>query len=108
IISLTRIRPPPSSTLFPYTTLFRSGLALMGTEVKSLRDGQASIVDGFAMFSGNELWLENVFIPEYGMGTWTNHQARRRRKLLLHPSELNKLQRALDDEIGRASCRERA
>lgn len=76
---------------------YEAGIALMGTEVKSLRDGQASIVDGFAMFSGNELWLENVFIPEYGFGTWTNHQARRRRKLLLHRSELNKLQRAVDD-----------
>src|SRR5699024_9153252 len=41
-------------------------------------------------------WLENVFIPEYGFGTWTNHLARRRRKLLLHRSELNKLQREVD------------
>src|SRR5699024_11944743 len=90
------------------TDAYEAGISLMGTEVTSLRDGQASIVDGFAMFSGNELWLENVYIPEYGYGTWTNHQARRKRKLLLHPSELNKLQRALDDEIGRASCRERA
>ena len=48
------------------------------------------------MFANNELWLENVYIPEYGMGTWTNHQSRRRRKLLLHRSELNKLERALD------------
>ena len=69
---------------------YEAGIALMGTEVKSLRDGHASIVDGFAMFSKNELWLENVYIPEYGFGTWTNHQARRKRK-----------------QIGRASCRER-
>ena len=68
----------------------------MGTEVKSLRDGHASIVEGFAMFSGDELWLENVFIPEYGYGTWTNHSSRRRRKLLLHRRELNKLQREVD------------
>src|SRR5690625_6979588 len=47
---------------------YEAGLALMGTEVKSLRDGQASSVDGFAMFSGDELWLEDVYIPEYGMG----------------------------------------
>jgi len=75
---------------------YEAGIALMGTEVKSLRDGHASIVDGFAMFSKNELWLENVYIPEYGFGTWTNHQARRKRKLLLHRSELNKLQREVD------------
>jgi len=75
---------------------YEAGIALMGTEVKSLRDGHASIVDGFAMFSGNELWLENVYIPEYGFGTWTNHQSRRRRKLLLHRTELNKLQREVD------------
>lgn len=75
---------------------YEAGLALMGTEVKSLRDGQASIVDGFAMFSGDELWLENVYIPEYGYGTWTNHQSRRRRKLLLHRRELDKLKRELD------------
>lgn len=76
---------------------YEAGISLMGTEVKSLRDGQASIADGFAMFTGNELWLENIYIPEYGYGTWTNHQARRRRKLLLHRSELNKIQRALED-----------
>lgn len=75
---------------------YEAGIALAGTEVKSLRDGHASIVEGFAMFSNNELWLENVYIPEYGFGTWTNHQARRRRKLLLHRSELNKLRRAVD------------
>ena len=75
---------------------YEAGIALMGTEVKSLRDGHASIVDGFAMFSGHELWLENVYIPEYGYGTWTNHSARRRRKMLLHRSELNKLRRESD------------
>jgi len=78
---------------------YEAGIALMGTEVKSLRDGHASIVDGFAMFSGHELWLENVYIPEYGYGTWTNHSARRRRKLLLHRSELNKLRR--ESEVAR-------
>lgn len=75
---------------------YEAGMSLMGTEVKSLRDGQASIVDGFAMFSGDELWLENVYIPEYGYGTWTNHQSRRKRKLLLHRSELNRIKRELE------------
>lgn len=62
----------------------------MGTEVKSLRDGGASITDGFCQMYGNELWLEGIHIAEYGRGSWTNHAARRRRKLLMHRSELTK------------------
>ncbi len=70
---------------------YEAGLALMGTEVKALRMGRASLVDGFATFYGDELWLEGVHIPEYVQGTWTNHTPRRRRKLLLHRSELDKI-----------------
>ena len=73
---------------------FEAGVALMGTEVKSLRMGRASLVDGFAIFYGDELWLEGVHIPEYVQGTWTNHTPRRRRKLLLHRGELDKLMSA--------------
>ncbi|WP_265445063.1 SsrA-binding protein SmpB [Flexivirga meconopsidis] len=68
-----------------------AGLVLTGTEVKSLRMGRASLVDGFASDRGGELWLENVHIPEYLNGTWTNHSARRRRKLLMHRHEIEKL-----------------
>ncbi|MDR6268551.1 SsrA-binding protein [Arthrobacter russicus] len=70
---------------------FEAGLALMGTEVKSLREGRANLTDGFATFYGDELWLEAVYIPEYLNGSWTNHSARRRRKLLLHRAELTKI-----------------
>ncbi|WP_347354034.1 SsrA-binding protein SmpB [Intrasporangium sp.] len=70
---------------------YEAGIALTGTEVKALRMGRASIVDGFAMFSGEDLYLENVHIPEYLGGTWTNHAPRRRRKLLLHRRELTKI-----------------
>ncbi|MEO7130002.1 MAG: SsrA-binding protein SmpB [Dermatophilaceae bacterium] len=70
---------------------FEAGIVLNGTEVKALRMGRASLVDGFAMFSGNELYLENVHIPEYHNGTWNNHAPRRKRKLLLHRSELTKI-----------------
>jgi SsrA-binding protein len=72
---------------------YEAGLVLMGTEVKSLRMGRASLVDGYAAWRGDELWLEGVHIPEYVEGTWTNHTPRRRRKLLLHRDELTKLQR---------------
>lgn len=70
---------------------FEAGLVLMGTEVKSLRMGRASLIDGYATFRGDELWLEGIHIPEYAQGTWTNHTPRRRRKLLLHRAELEKL-----------------
>ncbi|MER6001282.1 SsrA-binding protein SmpB [Nonomuraea sp. NPDC051941] len=70
---------------------FEAGLVLQGTEVKSLREGRASLVDGYASIDGDEAWLLNVHIPEYSQGTWTNHAARRKRKLLLHRKEIDKL-----------------
>ena len=72
---------------------YEAGMVLMGTEVKSLREGRASLVDGFAAFYNGELWVENVYIPEYLNGSWTNHASRRRRKLLLHREELAKMER---------------
>ncbi|AXH94824.1 SsrA-binding protein SmpB [Ornithinimicrobium avium] len=68
-----------------------AGLVLSGTEVKSLRHGRASLAEGYVVEYGGELWLENVHIPEYSQGTWTNHAARRRRKLLLHREQIDKL-----------------
>jgi SsrA-binding protein len=68
-----------------------AGLVLTGTEVKSLRLGRASLVDAFAVQRGDELWLQGMHIPEYTHGTWTNHEPRRSRKLLLHRTEIEKL-----------------
>jgi SsrA-binding protein len=70
---------------------FEAGLVLQGTEVKSLREGRASLSDGYASIDDGEAWLFNVHIPEYTQGTWTNHAARRKRKLLLHRKEIDKL-----------------
>lgn len=70
---------------------YECGLVLTGTEVKSLRQGRASLADGFAQLDGGEAWLHNVHIPEYTQGTWTNHSARRKRKLLMHREEIDKL-----------------
>lgn len=70
---------------------YEAGLVLTGTEVKSLRQGRASLVDGFVELDGGEAWLHNVHVPEYSQGTWTNHSARRKRKLLLHRAEIEKL-----------------
>ncbi|MEU3046068.1 MULTISPECIES: SsrA-binding protein SmpB [unclassified Streptomyces] len=71
---------------------YECGLVLTGTEVKSLRQGRASLADGFVQIDGGEAWLHNVHVPEYSQGTWTNHSARRRRKLLLHREEIDKLE----------------
>lgn len=76
-----------------YTILdvFEAGLILVGTEVKSLRDGKASLVDAFATVDDGEIWLRGLHIPEYTQGSWTNHAPRRTRKLLLHKSEIERL-----------------
>ncbi|MEU6707509.1 SsrA-binding protein SmpB [Streptomyces wuyuanensis] len=71
---------------------YECGLVLMGTEVKSLRQGRASLADGFVQIDDHEAWLHNVHVPEYSQGTWTNHSARRKRKLLLHRAEIDKLE----------------
>ena len=63
----------------------------MGTEVKSLRDGQASLADAFATVDDGEIWLRNLHIPEYHHGSWTNHAPRRNRKLLLHRQQIDTL-----------------
>ncbi|MBF9072481.1 SsrA-binding protein SmpB [Streptacidiphilus fuscans] len=76
---------------------YECGMVLMGTEVKSLRAGRASLVDGFAEVTGGEMWLHNVHIMEYAQGTWTNHAARRKRKLLLHKWEIDKLDQKLKE-----------
>jgi SsrA-binding protein len=70
---------------------WEAGMALMGTEVKALRAGRASLADGYAHIMDGEVWLENVHIPEYTQGTWTNHAPRRRRKLLLHKKEIQRI-----------------
>lgn len=74
---------------------FEAGLVLTGTEVKSLRSGRASLADAFATVDDGEVWLRNAHIPEYAFGTWTNHAARRNRKLLLHRREIDRLEKAL-------------
>jgi SsrA-binding protein len=70
---------------------YEAGVALLGTEVKSLRLGRASLVDAFATVDDGEVWLRGLHITEYEMGTWTNHEPRRNRKLLLHKAEILKL-----------------
>ncbi len=70
---------------------YEAGIVLTGTEVKSLREGRASLVDGYAFIEGGEAWLDAVHIPEYTEGTWNNHAPRRKRKLLLHKAQIIKI-----------------
>ena len=69
-----------------------AGIVLTGTEVKSLRAGRATLTDGYATIDDGEVWLRGVHIPEYDLGTWTNHEPRRARKLLLRRDEIRKME----------------
>ena len=84
---------------FDYEILeeYIAGIVLVGTEIKSLRLGKASLVDSYCYFERGELWIRNVNIVEYTWGTCNNHVPKRDRKLLLNRKELNKLQRSLQD-----------
>lgn len=71
--------------------VYEAGVALTGTEVKSLRAGRANLTDGYALYDDGELWLKGVHIPQYDLGTWTNHEPRRTRKLLLRKEEIRRI-----------------
>ncbi len=82
---------------FTIEDTFEAGMVLVGTEVKSLRAGRASLVDGYALVEGGEIWLRGVNIPEYNEGSWTNHAPTRARKLLLNRQEINKIESKLKE-----------
>ena len=87
-----------ASYRYEFLDKVEAGMVLQGTEVKSLRAGRASLVDGFVDLDNGEVWLHGVHIPEYAQGTWTNHAARRKRKLLLNRAEITKLERKVGDK----------
>lgn len=75
---------------------YEAGIALTGTEVKSLRQGRASLAESFVSIDRrHEVWLENANIPEYLNGTWNNHAPKRKRKLLLHAKQITRLERQI-------------
>ena len=76
---------------------WEAGIVLQGSEVKALRAGRASLVDGFADVEDGEIWLRGVHIPQYAQATWTNHASRRKRKLLLHRREIDKIERRVNE-----------
>lgn len=70
---------------------YEAGMVLSGSEVKSLRMGRASLAEGYVYIENGEAWLDSAYIPEYLNGSWTNHAPRRKRKLLLHRAQIDKL-----------------
>lgn len=86
-----------ASYLYHLTDKYTAGLVLAGTEIKSIREGKAGLNDAFCAFTNRELWVLNMHIAEYRLGTYYNHHATRQRKLLLNRRELNKLERATKD-----------
>ncbi|MCP4185894.1 MAG: SsrA-binding protein SmpB [Hyphomicrobiales bacterium] len=76
---------------YEFIETFEAGIQLNGTEVKSLRNGKANIAESYATEEKGEIWLINSYVPEYLQANQFNHNPRRRRKLLLHKKEVNKL-----------------
>jgi len=77
---------------------FEAGVVLTGTEIKSIRNGQVSLRDSFAVIKEDELWLMNAHIAAYKQGTYANHEPRRQRKLLMHRREIDRLAAKLDQK----------
>lgn len=88
------IRNKRASFDYEFVDTYTAGIVLTGTEIKSVRESKASLVDTFCFFSNGELWVKNMHIAEYFYGSYNNHAARRDRKLLLQRKELRKLQGA--------------
>ena len=83
---------------YEFLQTYNAGIQLHGTEIKAIREGKISINEGFCYFNRGELWLKNIHIGHYNLGSYNNHEPLRVRKLLLHRSELEKLQDAVKEK----------
>ena len=77
---------------------FEAGIKLTGTEIKSIRNGEANLKDAYCLFKNGELWVKSMYIAEYKFGNQNNHETRRDRKLLLRKPELRKLERKVKEK----------
>lgn len=91
------IKNKRASFEYEFLETFTAGIQLTGTEIKSIRAGKASIVEGFCYMKNGELFIKNMYIAEYEQGTYNNHEPKRDRKLLLNRSELDKLEKKKKD-----------
>lgn len=92
------IKNKKASFNFEFIEKFVAGIQLTGTEIKSIRFGQASLVDSYCFFKDGELWVKNMHISEYSHGTHYNHEPKRDRKLLLTGRELRKLEKKVQEK----------
>lgn len=83
---------------YHFVQSYDAGLLLSGTEIKSIRTGNVNLSDAYCIFEGGELWVRNMYIAEYKLGTDNNHEPRRNRKLLLRKPELRKLERRVKEK----------
>ena len=91
------IKNKRASFEYEFLEKFTAGIQLTGTEIKSIRAGKASIVEGYCFIKNGELFIKNMYIAEYEQGSYNNHNPKRDRKLLLNRSELNKLEKKKKD-----------
>lgn len=93
-----KIKNKKASFEYEFLETFTAGIVLQGTEIKSIRNNKASIVEGYCFLRKGEMFIKNMFIAEYAQGTYNNHIPRRERKLLLQKAELKKLDRKMKDK----------
>lgn len=92
------IKNKRASFEYEFLEKFTAGIQLLGTEIKSIRNGKASIIEGYCAFQNDELFIYNMHIAEYDKGGFVNHEPKRKRKLLLQRKELERLQKKLKDQ----------
>ena len=92
------IRNKKASFEYNFISNYKAGIMLTGTEIKSIRDGKASLNDAFCIFMNEELWIKNMHISEYSHGSYNNHEPKRLRKLLLNKAELLKIQSKMKEK----------
>lgn len=83
---------------YEFLQTYTAGIQLFGTEIKAIREGKVSLNEGFCYFSRGELWLKNIHIGPYKMGSFNNHEPMRIRKLLLNRKELDRLQDSVKEK----------
>ncbi len=92
------IKNKKAAYLYEILDEFTAGIVLSGSEIKSIRQGKASLVDSYCVFINNELWIKGLHIAEYKFATFNNHEPKRNRKLLLHKQELKKLEKKIKEK----------
>lgn len=90
--SPVQIRNKKASFEYYFIDTYTAGIVLTGTEIKSIRQGKASLTDAFCYITGGEMWLQGMHIAQYFYGSYANHEARRTRKLLLNKREIRRLE----------------